>query len=68
MKRAEATPPEPLIPFQVKTRSEVREKLKAIAVKNGLSLNDVATMCLAAGMPMVERKLTEIHEPAEKAA
>jgi len=54
---------EPLIPFQVKTREEVREKMKVIASKNGLSLNDVASMCLAAGMPMVERKLSEIHHP-----
>ena len=54
----------PLIPFQVKARAEVRDKLKMIAAKNGLSLNDVASMCLAAGTNMVETKLREIHEPA----
>lgn len=65
--KAEEQAPEPLIPFQVKTRPEVREKLKAIAFKNGLSLNDIATLCLAAGVPMVETKLREIHEPAKAA-
>jgi predicted HicB family RNase H-like nuclease len=58
---------EPLIPFQVKSRPEVREKLKLIAKQNGLSLNDVASMALAAGMNMVEAKLREIHEPAKAA-
>jgi len=54
---------EPMIPLQIKTRGEVRAKLKKIAEQNGLSLNDVATMALAAGMNMVETKLREIHEP-----
>jgi hypothetical protein len=53
----------PLVPLQFKTRDEIREKLKTIAKKNGLSINDVASMALAAGMPMVETKLREIHEP-----
>jgi hypothetical protein len=53
----------PLIPLQVKTREETRKKLKIIAEKNGLSLNDVASMAIAAGMPMIETKLREIHEP-----
>jgi len=54
---------EPLIPLQIKVRGETRSKLKTIAAKNGLSLNDVAGMCLAAGATMVETKLREIHEP-----
>lgn len=54
---------QPLIPLQVKTREEVRKKLKTIADKNGLSLNDVASMAIAAGVPMVETKLNELHEP-----
>jgi hypothetical protein len=58
---------ETMIPLQIKTRGEVRAKLKRIAAANGLSLNDVATMALAAGMNMVETKLREIHEPAKAA-
>lgn len=54
---------EALIPMQVKARSETREKLKKIAKANGLSLNDVATMAIAAGINMVETKLREIHQP-----
>lgn len=65
--RAEEATPEPLIPFQVKTKGDLRDRLKALAAKNGLSLNDIATMCLAAGIPMVETKLREIHEPAKAA-
>ena len=57
----------PLIPLQVKTREDVRTKLKAIAEKNGLSLNDVASMAIAVGTPMVETKLRELHEPAQAA-
>jgi hypothetical protein len=66
-KKAEAAA-EPLIPLQVKMREEVREKLKRIAVTNGLSLNDVATMSIAAGLNMVETKLREIHQPEKVAA
>lgn len=57
----------PLIPFQIKTREETREKMKRIAAENGLSLNDVATMCIAAGIDMVATKLREIHQPAKAA-
>lgn len=56
------------IPLQVKPREETREKLKQLAEANGLSLNDIATMCLASGLPMVEKKLREIHEPQPQAA
>lgn len=54
------------VPFQVKARQGVREKLKIIAEKNGLSLNDVASMCIAAGIPMVETKLGEIYAPKDE--
>lgn len=39
------------------------QKLEKIAEVNGLSLNDVANMAVAAGLPMVETKLREIHAP-----
>jgi hypothetical protein len=38
-------------------------KIEKISKTNGLSLNDVANLALAAGLPMVETKLSEIHEP-----
>lgn len=54
----------PLIPLQIKLRPETRAKLKIIAERNGLSLNDVGSMAIAAGTNIVETKLGEIHEPA----
>jgi hypothetical protein len=49
--------------------AELAAKLQKIAEVNGLSLNDVANMAMAAGLPMVEMKLEEIHEaPEVKAA
>lgn len=42
--------------------------MKAIAAKNGLSLNDVATMCLVSGLVRVETKLDEINNPGPEAA
>lgn len=62
-KKAKQDGPEPLIPLQLKLRDELRAKLKKIAATNGLSLNDVGSMCIAAGVPMVEAKLSEIHNP-----
>lgn len=62
-KNAKASGDQALVPLQVKLRPDAREKLKVIAAKNGLSLNDVASMSLAAGLNMVDRKLEEIHEP-----
>lgn len=62
------TKPEPMIPVQIKMKEDTRIKLKRIAQANGLSLNDVATMCLAAGLPTVENKLHEIHNPAPELA
>jgi hypothetical protein len=58
---------EKLIPLQVKIRKDVRTKLQKTATANGLSLNAVATMAIAAGMNMVEAKLSEINEPAKAA-
>jgi hypothetical protein len=62
------TQPAQRIPFQVKAREDVRTKLQILAKANGLSLNDVATMCLALGLPRVERKLNEIHNPEPELA
>jgi hypothetical protein len=55
------------VPLQVRVGGETREKLKVIAVKNGLSLNDIATMCLAAGLSKVAAKLDDIHRPDPEA-
>lgn len=57
-----------MIPVQIKVREDVRMKLKRVAQANGLSLNDVATMCLASGLPKVEEKLHEIHNPPPELA
>lgn len=58
----------PLIPFQVKARPEVRERIVKVAEERGLSANDVASMALAAGIDRVIQKLTEITEPEVKQA
>jgi hypothetical protein len=59
---------EPTIPLQIRVSLESREKLKAIAAENGLSLNDISTMCLAAGLGKVASKLREIRKPEEAVA
>jgi hypothetical protein len=46
-----------------KRGQELISKMEKIAEKNGLSLNDVANMSMAAGLNMVDAKLREIHEP-----
>lgn len=51
----------PLVPLQVRIRPEARKALEKIAKTNGLSKNDTASMCIAAGLGIVERKLKEIH-------
>ena len=51
----------PLIPMQVKARGDVREKLIRVAAANGLSLNDVATLAMSAGLSLVEQKLAELN-------
>ena len=56
------------VPTDEKRGAELVAKIEKISQSNGLSLNDVANMALAAGLNMVETKLREIHEPAEKAA
>lgn len=56
------------IPRDDKRGSELAEKLQKIAEVNGLSLNDVANMAVAAGLGMVERKLQELREPEPQAA
>ena len=59
---------QPLIPFQVKARPEVRERIVKVADARGLSANDVASMALAAGIDRVEKKLMEIAMPEPQAA
>lgn len=56
------------IPRDDKRGSELAAKLQKIAEVNGLSLNDVANMAVAAGLGMVERKLQELREPEPQAA
>ena len=53
----------PLVPLQVRIRPEARTKLKKIAAMNGLSANDAASLCIAAGLNIVGVKLEEIHNP-----
>jgi len=47
---------------------ELITKIEKVAEVNGLSLNDVANMAVAAGLAMVERKLSEIREHPKSAA
>ncbi len=56
------------VPTDQKRGAELIAKLEKISQVNGLSLNDVANMAVAAGLPMVETKLREIHEPSEQVA
>ena len=56
------------IPRDEEKGKRLSEKLQKIAAANGLSLNDVANLCVAAGLNMVESKLREIHEPEKQAA
>jgi hypothetical protein len=56
------------IPRDEKRGAELAAKLQKIAVRNGLSLNDVANMAVAAGLGIVERKLAEIHSEEPQAA
>lgn len=51
------------IPLQIRVGGDARAKMILIAKKNGLSLNDVASLCLAAGLVKVETKLDEMREP-----
>ena len=50
------------IPRAEKRGAALIEKLARISEVNGLSLNDVANMAVAAGLPMVETKLNELQE------
>jgi hypothetical protein len=56
------------IPRSGQRGADLVKKLEIVARTNGLSLNDVANMAVAAGLSMVERKLAEIQqEPAQAA-
>lgn len=68
MKKASGRTDSKTIPLQIRVGEDTREKMKFIAEKNGLSLNDIATMCLAAGLNRVASKLDEIGEPEKQAA
>jgi hypothetical protein len=58
-----------LIPFQVKSRPEIRQRIVTLAERRGLSANDVASLALAAGIDRVEKSLNLLTQPeAEKAA
>jgi hypothetical protein len=48
-------------PLSLRPKKEVLEKMRKIAEVNGLSMSDVANMCLAGGLNIVESKLSEIH-------
>lgn len=62
MKKKKPSPATELtIAIQIKLTPETRENLKRVAAINGLSLNDVGTMAIAAGLGVVEAKLSEIH-------
>ena len=56
------------IPRDERRGAELATKLQKIAETNGLSLNDVANMAVAAGLAMVERKLLEIRTAEPQAA
>jgi len=50
-------------PLNLRAKKEVVEKMRKIAAVNGLSVTDVAAMCLASGLNIVAKKLGEINEP-----
>lgn len=52
--------------LSLRPKKELQERIRKIAKENGLSISDVANMCLAGGIPMVELKMDEIHRPARK--
>lgn len=56
------------IPADEPRGAELIAKLEKVAKANGLSMNDVGNMAIAAGLSMVETKLKEIHHPVDQAA
>jgi hypothetical protein len=56
------------LPLSDKRGADLAVKLQKVAEVNGLSVNDVCNMAMAAGLPMVETKLREIHQPVLEAA
>lgn len=53
----------PGLPLSLRLAKDTREKMQTIATRNGLSLTDVATLSLSAGMNIVESKLAEMTTP-----
>lgn len=52
------------IPRDEKLGAELVAKLEKIAEANGLSLNDVGNLAVAAGLSIVEKNLTALRRPA----
>jgi hypothetical protein len=48
--------------------AELLKKLERAAKATGMSKNTLVNLAAAAGLPMVEKKLKEIHEPEAQAA
>lgn len=67
-KQSSKEPAPALIPFQVKARPDIRNKITALAKARGLSANDIAGLALAAGIDRVEKSLNSLTQPEEKAA
>lgn len=55
-----------LVPFNVKVRADLHDKLKTAAAEFGCSVNDIAAMSLAFGLPGVKTSLHKIHNPEEE--
>jgi hypothetical protein len=56
------------VPRDEKRGAELAARLEKIAETNGLSINSLANLCLAAGLPIVEPKLRDLHEHEQAAA
>jgi hypothetical protein len=58
---------QPLIPFQVKAPHQVRDRIVAEAEKRNLSVNDIASLAVAAGLDRVIETLDELTQPKKAA-
>lgn len=55
-------------PMSIRITPDIRAKLNKIATTNGLSVTDVTSLSIAAGLNIVETQLAKIHTPETKAA
>lgn len=62
-KKSSKSPLQIRVPTTDKPGAELAAKLGTISEKSGLSLNDVCNLCLAAGLPMVEKNLGALRNP-----